>query len=338
MENRRKFLKKMAGFTAGLTLPLYLRVNSNNNDQFGERLPMRKLGLTGENVTMLGLGGYHVGWTTEKDAQEVIETAIEGGIRFFDTAHNYIKGASEERYGKYLIPKYRDSIFLMTKSQASNGKELLEQFDLSLRRLKTDRVDLLQIHSLKNPEDVKNRINNGVIDALRKIKKSGKTRFIGFTGHQNPEAHIQMMQNNQDLREFATIQMPLNAIDFCSDHSFIGKAFPMALENNLAVLAMKTLADGRFFSHKLQGDKVKWTTDTPAIPNYITVKEALYFTWSLPVSVLITGAENKELLAEKIKLAKDYVNISKEEKDLIIEKILTIPDRVEIEYYKENIS
>jgi predicted aldo/keto reductase-like oxidoreductase len=328
----------MAGFTAGLTLPLRLGAGSNNNDQVGERLPMRKLGLTGENVTMLGLGGYHVGWTTEKDAQEVIETAIEGGIRFFDTAHNYIRGASEERYGKYLIPKYRDSIFLMTKSQAGDGKELLEEFELSLRRLKTDRVDLLQMHSLSNPEDVKNRIKNGVIDALKKIKNSGKARFIGFTGHSNPEAHIQMMQNNPDLKEFSTIQMPVNAIDFSSDHSFIGKALPLALENNLAVLAMKTLADGRFFSIKQQGDRVKWTTDTPTVPNYITVKEALYFSWSMPVSVLITGAENKDLLKEKIKLARDYETLSKKEKDLITEKLLNVPDRIKIEYYKKNMS
>jgi predicted aldo/keto reductase-like oxidoreductase len=338
MENRRKFLKTMAGFTAGLTLPLHLEAASNNNDQFGERLPLRKLGLTGENVTMLGLGGYHVGWTTEKDAQEVIETAIEGGIRFFDTAHNYKKGISEERYGKYLIPKYRDSIFLMTKSQAGDGKELLAEFELSLRRLNTDQVDLLQIHSLKDPQDVENRIQKGVIDALKTIKKSGKARFIGFTGHSNPEAHIQMMQNNPDLKEFSTIQMPLNAIDFSSDHSFIGKALPKALENNLAVLAMKTLADGRFFSIKQQVDKVKWTTDTPAVPNYFSVKEALYFAWSLPVSVLITGAENKDMLKEKIKLARDYVTLSKKDKDLIIEKSLDIPDRIKIEYYKSNIS
>jgi predicted aldo/keto reductase-like oxidoreductase len=338
MENRRKFLKTMAGLTAGLTLPLRLKAASDNNDQFGERLPMRKLGLTGENITMLGLGGYHVGWTSEKDAQEVIEIAIEGGMRFFDTAHNYKDGISEERYGKYLIPKYRDSIFLMTKSQANDGKELMKEFELSLKRLKTDRVDLLQIHSLKNPEDVEKRIKNGVIDALKTIKKSGKARFLGFTSHSNPEAHIQMMQNNPDLREFSTIQMPINAIDFSSSHSFIGKALPLAWENNLGVLAMKTLADGRFFGIKQQMDKIKWTSDTPAIPNYITVKEALYFVWSLPVSVLISGAENKDLLKEKINLARDYVRLSKKEKDHIIEKSLNIPDKNNIEYYKRNIS
>jgi aryl-alcohol dehydrogenase-like predicted oxidoreductase len=220
MENRRRFLKKLAGLTAGLAVPIGLGYASTSKDQFGELLPLRKLGTTGENVTMLGVGGYHVGWTTEKEAQEVIETAIRGGIRFFDTAHNYKKGISEERYGKYLIPKYRDSIFLMTKSQAGDGKTLLEEFELSLRRLKTDHVDLLQIHSLQNPEDVENRINDGVIDAVVEIKKSGKAKYIGFTGHRNPEALIQMMQNNPELKKFSTTQMPLNPIDFSSEMDY----------------------------------------------------------------------------------------------------------------------
>ncbi|HKK81808.1 MAG TPA: aldo/keto reductase, partial [Prolixibacteraceae bacterium] len=150
MENRREFLLKMASLTAALTLPIHWSHGSpsTRSDKFGNLLPLRKLGTTGEKVTMLGVGGYHVGWTSEKDAQEVIETAINGGIRFFDTAHNYGNGASEERYGKYLIPKYRDSIFLMTKSQAHDGKSLMKEFELSLKRLKTDYVDLLQIHSL----------------------------------------------------------------------------------------------------------------------------------------------------------------------------------------------
>jgi len=337
MENRRKFLMKMAGVTAGLAVPLQWSFGKpySINDKFGELLPMRKLGKTGEKVTMLGLGGYHVGWTTEKDAQEVIETAINGGVRFFDTAHNYNKGISEERYGKYLVPNYRDSIFLMTKTQAIDGKSLLEEVDLSLRRLKTDHVDLLQIHALKNPKDVTDRISNGVIDAIIKIKKSGKARYIGFTGHANPEAHLQMMNNNPDLKEFSTTQMPVNAIDFSSDHSFVRKALPMAIENKLGVLAMKTLADGRFFGKKIQVDKEKWKTDTPLIPNYINVKDALYFSWSLPISVLITGAENKEFLMEKIQLAKDFEKLSDDQRNEIIEKSVGVPDKVAIEYYKK---
>ena len=303
----------MAGLTASLALPIPVGYGRSlpDEDKFGEILPKRRLGTTGEYVTMLGTGGYHVGWTTDKDAQEVIETAIEGGIRFFDTAHNYANGRSEERYGKYLVPRYRDSIFLMTKTQAGDGKALLEEFELSLRRLKTDHVDLLQLHSLKDPADTENRINNGVIDAIRSIKESGKARYIGFTGHSNPEALIKMMEINPDLKEFSTIQMPLNAIDFLSDHSFVRKALPMALDHNLGVLAMKTLADGRFFGEKLQIDNLKWSTETPLVPNYINIKDALHFAWSLPISVLITGAENKALLLEKIDLSKEFADLTK---------------------------
>jgi len=330
----------MAGLTASLALPIPVGYGCSaaNEDQIGTILPLRKLGITGEQVTMLGVGGYHVGWTTDRDAQEVIETAIEGGIRFFDTAHNYGKGMSEERYGKYLVPRYRDSIFLMTKTQAGDGKALLEEFELSLRRLKTDHVDLLQLHSLKDPADTKSRIDNGVIDAIRSIKETGKARYIGFTGHSNPEAHIKMMEINPDLKEFSTIQMPLNAIDFLSDHSFVRKALPAALDHNLGVLAMKTLADGRFFGEKLQIDNLKWSTKTPLVPNYINIKDALHFAWSLPISVLITGAENKDLLLEKIDLAKEFASLTKEQKELIIDKSVKAPDKIQIEYYKKPVT
>ena len=221
MENRRDFLRTMAGLTAGLMLPVGwgCRNAGPTSDQFGELLTFRKLGTTGEKVTMLGVGGYHVGWTTEKDAQEVIETAIEGGIRFFDTAHSYGKGTSEERYGKYLVPRYRDQIFLMTKSTATDGKSLLEEFELSLKRMGTDRVDLLQIHSLKDPSDVDERISNGVIDAVHSLKESGKARYIGFTGHTSPYAHLRMMERLPEFGGSSTLQMPLNIVDLASEHS-----------------------------------------------------------------------------------------------------------------------
>ena len=337
METRRDFLKTMAGVTAGIMLPVGWGCRNDGPvaDQFGELLPLRKLGSTGENVTMLGAGGYHVGWTTEKDAREVIETAIEGGIRFFDTAHAYGKGASEERYGKFLVPRYRDNIFLMTKTGAQDGDSLLKEVELSLRRLNTDRVDLLQLHSLSNPQDVDDRISNGVIDAIQSIKESGKARYIGFTGHQSPYAHLRMMERLPGLPGFSTLQMPLSIIDFASEHSFVRQTLPVAIENKLGILAMKTLADGRFFSKKQVNDQVPWETETPVIPGHISVREALYFSWSLPVSVLITGAENKDLLMEKINLAREFVKLSDEEKDQILEKASRAPDRHMVEYYKK---
>jgi aryl-alcohol dehydrogenase-like predicted oxidoreductase len=336
MKTRRDFLRNMAGITAGIMLPIGWGCRNAGpvSDQFGEILPYRKLGTTGEKVTMLGVGGYHVGWTTEKDAQEVIETAIEGGIRFFDTAHNYGNGMSEERYGKFLIPKYRDHIFLMTKTQALDGESLLKEVELSLKRLNTGHVDLLQLHSFKNPEDVDARISSGVIDAIQSIKESGKARYIGFTGHQSPYAHLRMLERLPEFPGFSTLQMPLSIVDFASEHSFVRKTLPVALENNLGLLAMKTLADGRFFSKKQTGERVRWETETPVIPTHISVMEALYFSWSLPVSVLITGAENKDMLQEKIDLARGFVKLSDDERDQILDKASKAPDRDKVEYYK----
>jgi predicted aldo/keto reductase-like oxidoreductase len=336
MENRRNFLRTLAGLTAGLMLPAGWECKHAGpvTDQFGALLPNRKLGSTGEKVTMLGVGGYHIGWTTEKDAQEVIEAAIEGGIRFFDTAHSYGNGTSEERYGKYLVPRYRDHIFLMTKSTARDGESLLKEVELSLQRLKTDRVDLLQIHSLRDPGDVDERISNGVMDAVLSVKASGKARYVGFTGHQSPYAHLRMLERLPEFPGFSTLQMPLNIIDLASEHSFVRQTLPVAVENGLGLLAMKTLADGRFFARKQVIDSIPWETETPVIPGHISLREALYFSWTLPISVLITGAENRDLLLEKIQLAREFVKISDDEKYAILEKARQAPDRGKIEYYK----
>jgi aryl-alcohol dehydrogenase-like predicted oxidoreductase len=336
MESRRDFLRNMAGITAGMMLPAGWGCSGSQSgsDALGYLLPMRKLGSTGEKVTMLGVGGYHIGWTTERDAQEVIETAIEGGIRFFDTAHSYGPGTSEERYGKYLIPQYRDHIFLMTKTTAPDGETLLKEVELSLRRLNTDHVDLLQLHAFQSPGDVDERINQGVMEAIYSIKESGKARHIGFTGHQSPYAHIRMMERLSEFPGFATLQMPLSVVDFASEHSFVQKVLPLALENKLGLLAMKTLAAGRFFKQTKISDQIRWETETPVIPDYLSVKESLNFSWSLPVSTLITGAENKELLLEKIELAKEFTRITEEEKEKLFDKVSPAPDKEKVEYYK----
>ncbi|MCJ7774645.1 MAG: aldo/keto reductase [Desulfobacterales bacterium] len=293
----------------------------SNKDKWGEILPLRTLGKTGEKVTMLGLGGFHVGWTTEKDAQEVIETAIEGGVRFFDTAESYDDGRSEIRYGKYLAPKYRDDIFIMSKSTAKDGITAKEHLEGSLKRLKCDYIDLWQVHSLETPLDVDNRIEKGVLEFFEKAKAEGKVKHIGFTGHQNPLAHKHMLDKTAGNDIFETVQMPINVID---SHflSFIKNVLPFAVDRNFGVLAMKTLSDGRFFKEKNRLDKIQWESDDPIIPNYISVREALYFVWSLPVSVLITGAENKDLLREKIELAKNFTESSENDRYELINKVI----------------
>ena len=174
MTDRRNFLKSLAGAAAGLSLSNSVFVKEHGSDRLGEVLPKRKLGRTGEYVTMLGTGGYHVGWTTERDAQEVIEASLEGGVRFFDTAESYAKGVSEERYGKYLTPQYRDLIFLMTKTTGPDAKTVQEHLEGSLRRLKVDQIDLYQVHSIRTPEDVESRLQNGILEVLLKAKEQGK--------------------------------------------------------------------------------------------------------------------------------------------------------------------
>jgi predicted aldo/keto reductase-like oxidoreductase len=186
---------------------------------------------------------------------------------------------------------------------------------------------------VKNPEDVDERIENEILEVFEKAKAEGKVRHIGFTGHQNPFAHKRMFEKTADNDIFETLQMPVNAIDM-HFHSFIENALPIALDRNFGVLAMKTLSDGRFFSKKQRLDKVQWTSDDPLIPNYISVQEALNFVWSLPVSVLITGAENKALLEEKIELARAFDKFTEQDRITILDKVSSKAGGA-VEYYKK---
>lgn len=331
MENRRTFLKSLAGLTAGLSVSSISYAKNQDSDRLGEVLPKRKFGRTGEQVTMLGTGGYHVGWTTERDAQEVIEASLEGGVRFFDTAESYSNGVSEERYGKYLTPKYRDLIFLMTKTTGPDAKTVQEHLEGSLRRLKVDQIDLYQVHSVRTPQDVDDRIENGVLDVLLKAKEQGKIRYIGYTGHQNPYAHARMLERTTDSDLFDGVLMPVNALD-PSYFSFTENVMPEALNRNLGIMAIKSLADGRFFASKKEAN---WTSDDPIIPNYLSIKEAMHFVWSLPVSVLISGNENATYMREKIALARSFVKLSEDQRMALVEKVKNLAVDGNIEYYKK---
>jgi len=331
MTDRRMFLKSLAGVTAGLTLGGATSAFKSENDRLGEVLPKRKLGRTNEYVTMLGTGGYHVGWTTERDAQEVIEDSLEGGVRFFDTAESYANGTSEIRYGKYLTPKYRDLIFLMSKSTGKDAKTVREHLEGTLRRLNTDHLDLYQVHAISTPEDVDSRIQLGVLDVLLKAKEEGKIRYLGFTGHQNPFAHARMLERTKESDIFDTVLMPVNVLDQ-SYFSFTNNIMSKALDRNMGILAIKSLADGRFFAKKEQAG---WTTDDPLIPNYLSIKEAMHFVWSLPVSVLISGNENATFMREKIALARSFTKLTEEQKIALIDKVKDIALTGKVEYFKK---
>ena len=330
MANRRMFLKSLAGITAGITLAGTAQVGKYESDRIGEVLPKRKLGRTNEFVTMLGTGGYHVGWTTERDAQEVIEASLEGGVRFFDTAESYADGTSETRYGKYLTPKYRDLIFLMSKSTGRDAKTVKEHLEGTLRRLKTDQLDLYQVHAISTPEDVDSRIQLGVLEVLLKAKEEGKIKYLGFTGHQNPFAHARMLEKTKESDIFDTVLMPVNVLDQ-TYFSFTKNVMPKALDRNLGILAIKSLADGRFFAKK---EEAGWTSDDPLIPNYLSIKEAMHFVWTLPVSVLISGNENATFMREKIAVARSFSKLSEEQRTALIDKVTNIALAGKVEYYK----
>lgn len=331
MIERRHFLKALLAALPGIMIPM--GCGSKAHDRLGELLPKRKLGRTAEEVTMLGVGGYHIGWTTERDASEVIEAALAGGVRFFDTAEGYADGESERRYGKFLTPGNREHVFIMTKSGSKDAETAQRHLDASLKRLNTDYLDLWQMHALGSPEDVDQRIEGGVLDVFERAKVSGKARFIGFTGHSNPAAHQRMLERTADSDVFDTCQMPVNLLD-PSYHSFIEQVIPTLQRRNIALLAMKTLADGRFFPKKVKLDRVQWETDNPVIPARVSIGQALHFVWSLPASVLITGAENADLMREKIALAHEFVALNRQDRQGLIDKVADLSEDGTIEYFK----
>jgi predicted aldo/keto reductase-like oxidoreductase len=327
---RRRFLRWLALLGSLASSGRYaesLLADEPATDGLGQTLPRRLLGRTGEKVTMLGLGGFHVGSLSDRDAQAMIEAAIEGGVRFYDNAQQYQSGGSESKYGRLLTPKYRDHIFLMTKTLARDSSAAQRDLEGSLRRLRTDHLDLWQMHSVESPDDVDRRRREGVFQVMEEAKKSGKTRYIGFSGHRTPAAHRHVLEITD---QFDTCQMPINAAD-PSYQSFVKNVLPRLAEKNMGVLAMKTLADQGFFGRN------RWdarsTGVSPLIPNRISVMEAIHFVWSLPVSVLITGAESLSQLHEKIGLAQSFKGISEEERQRIIQKVADLAGN-RVEYYK----
>jgi len=331
MNDRRSFIKIMAAATAGILVPIRNADGTESvpSDRLGNLLPLRTLGATNEKVTMLGLGGAHIGRIDEKSAERVIEAAIEGGIRFFDNAERYAGGVAEERYGKYLIPKYRDVAFIMSKSRARDGKTAEEHLELSLKRMKTDYIDLWQIHSLFTAEDVDERIEEDILEVFSKAKDSGKVRYIGFTGHTDYKV-LQRMLAKTDILQ--TCQMPINCFD-PNYKSFIRHVLPMLIDRNIGVLAMKTLSNGGFFGGR---NHFESGVNPRIIPQHASIKEALTFVWSLPVSVLITGPNDVDMLNEKISVAKSFKAMTTEERTKLVTRLADAGlEGEKVEFYKD---
>jgi predicted aldo/keto reductase-like oxidoreductase len=254
-------------------------------------IPYRTLGRTGEKVSLVGVGGAHLGWLDDaQEAVRIVRTALDSGINFMDNSWDYSDGRSEERMGKALRDGYRQRAFLMTKIDGRTKQSAARQLDESLRRLQTDRLDLLQFHEIIRMTDA-DRIfaPGGALEAALAAKQAGKVRFLGFTGHKSPEIHLHMLETAAAHQfTFDTVQMPLNVMD-AHFHSFGDRVLPVALSRHMGVLAMKPMGD----HHILDSQAV-----TPV--------ECLHYAMNLPVSVVITGCDSLAILRQAIDAAKDF--------------------------------
>jgi aryl-alcohol dehydrogenase-like predicted oxidoreductase len=255
----------------------------------------RTLGRTGERVSAIGLGGYHLGHPKNPDdAIRIVRSALDRGITFLDNCWDYNGGESERRMGLALRDGYRSKSFLMTKFDGRTKVAAASQIDESLRRLQTDHIDLIQYHENIQMEDPDRFFSpNGPLEALTEAKKAGKIRYIGFTGHKDPVVHLRMLEIARAHGfHFDTCQMPLNVMD-AHFRSFEHQVVPRLLEQGIAPLAMKSMGDGNVLKS-----------------GTVTAVECLRYSLSLPVSVVITGCERMEILDQAIEVARSFKPLS----------------------------
>src|ERR1700686_3514956 len=265
----------------------------------------RPLGRTGEQVSVIGLGGHHIGrQKDEKDSIQIIRTAIDAGINFMDNCWDYHDGVSEIRMGKALRDGYRQKAFLMTKFDGRTKEATAKQIDESLKRLQTDRIDLMQYHENIRMEDPDRFFaQGGALEALMEAKKAGKIRYIGFTGHKDPAVHLRMLDvAAQHQFHFDSCQMPLNVLDY-HFRSFAHEVVPRLVKEGIAVLGMKPMAFG---------DVLKAGVATPI--------ECLHYALNLPTSVVINGCDSMERLDQAFEAVRTFKPMSEQQLQAIVSK------------------
>ncbi len=282
-------------------------------------IPYRMLGRTGEKVSIIGLGGFHIiKKNTEEESIRIVRVAIDNGINFLDNCWDYNNGLSEIRMGKALLDGYRQKVFLMTKVDGQTGKMAIMQLEESLQRLQTDTIDLLQFHEvirMADPERIFG--SDGAIEALIKAKKAGKIRFIGFSGHKNPDIHLKMLQAAKENGFlFDTVQMPLNVMD-AHFESFEKKVLPVLQKNNIGVLGMKPIGNNIILKS-----------------NIVTAVECLEYAMSLPVSTVITGCESLAILQQAIDTARNFQPLSNERRSALLARTAQAAANGQYEAYK----
>jgi predicted aldo/keto reductase-like oxidoreductase len=301
--SRRMFLGKIARTVAGTGVGIPLLDNSLVAAK-GD-MPYRTLGRSGEKVSLVGLGGYHIG--IQPDPQEsirIIRTAIDAGINFMDNCWDYNNGDSEVRMGKALRDGYRDRVFLMTKTDGQTSSAYDKQLEQSLQRLQTDHIDLVQFHEVIRPGDPERIFGPaGAFEAAVAARKAGKIRYIGFTGHKDPDIHLKMISTGLAHGfTFDAVQMPLNVMD-AHFRSFAHKVVPVLVEHGIGVLGMKSMGGGLILRSK---------TVTPI--------ECLHYAMNLPTSVVINGCDSLERLNQALEAARTFKPMNPSEVAALVAK------------------
>lgn len=311
--DRRSFLKTAAATSILTSLHDKLAHASD------AAMPMRTMGRSGEKISIVGLGGYHLGkQADEQESIRIIRAGMDAGINFLDNCWDYNGGESEVRMGKALRDGYRKKAFLMTKIDGQTKKAAMEQLEESLRRLQTDHIDLLQFHEVIRDTDPARIFAAGSgMDAVMEAKKQGKVRYIGFTGHKSPDIHLKMLETAfAHGFTFDAVQMPLNVMDAHYD-SFEKKVLPVLVKHEIGVLGMKPLGDQLILNSK---------TATPV--------ECLHYAMNLPTSVVITGCDSMPILQQALDAARSFQPMSKADVGALLAKTAPAAGKGEFERYK----
>ncbi len=311
--DRRDFLKKAAATTVAASLSSQLSYGAVDS------FPYRVLGHTGEKVSLIGIGGYHIGMgSDEQESIRIIRTALDGGINFLDNCWDYNGGVSEERMGKALRDGYRQKAFLMTKIDGQTKQAATQQLEESLRRLQTDHIDLLQFHEVIRETDPARIFGEGgSMEVALAARNQGKIRYIGFTGHKSPDIHLKMLDTAFAHQfTFDAVQMPLNVMDAHYD-SFEKKVLPVLVKHNIGVLGMKPM-----------GDKIILNSKTAS------AIECLHYAMNLPTSVVITGCDSISILQQAFEAARSFKPMGKDEVAQLLAKTASAAGKGEYELYK----
>jgi uncharacterized protein len=315
---RREFVKSAAAVASVVSLTSLLPAEETVPASNG--MIYRKLGRTGERVSAIGLGGYHLGQPKLEEAEAIrlMHQAIDRGINFMDNCWDYNGGVSEERMGKALAGGYRGKVFLMTKFDGRTKVEAARQIDDSLQRLATDHIDLMQIHEVIRLDDP-DRVfaTGGAMEALHEARQAGKIRYIGFTGHKDPLVHLRMLEEARKHNvHFDSVQMPLNVMD-AHFRSFGHEVLPVLLRDGIAPLGMKAFGDHFILDSK---------TVTPI--------EGLHYCLNLPVSVQIAGIDSEQVLDQAFEAVKTFKPMSQAQVAQMLEKTREAAQAGEFELYK----